>query len=475
MKKIIYLFIVTIILSCETKKSESNADSKTTEIANYLDSLKGFSGAVLIAKNDSVLLKKAYGYAHLGHKVKNATDTKFNLGSIGKSFSAVSILQLAQNNQLDLNDNVGSYLLDYPNKTVRDSVTIYHLLTHTSGLPHYFGRQKFLDASKDLYRTMDDLKPLYENEPLEFNPGERFSYRNTNYIVLGRIIEKLTGKTYDEYIKENIFSLAHMSNTGNFDLDHPIDNAAEGYTSSEVYSNKLKINIHTYPTKGSAAGGGYTTLTDLYNFTVAIKNNKLLNNKYTALFTSPISKGNHYGYGMQFPNPEEGTTFGHSGGHFGVGTEWRIYKKRKYTVILLTNKDTDKGFLDARYFIQKIISGSTPTIESYFNTKEVFNEYYENGLQAALKKIKANKKELKEYTFTTKGYDAIKNRDYKTAIEIFKLGLEAFPASYDMYDSLGEAYMIDGQINKAIKNYKKSLELNPKNTNAKEKLKELQK
>lgn len=383
MKKIILLLVITTIISCQEKKSVSNQNNKVVGITNYLDSLEGFSGAVLIAKNDSILFEKAYGYAHIGHQVKNGKDTKFNQGSIGKSFTAVSILQLAQNNQLDLNDNIGKYLPNYPNETIRDSITIYHLLTHTSGLPHFFAKKNFLDASKDLYRTMDDLKPLYENEPLESNPGEIFSYRNTNYVVLGRIIEKISGKNYDDYVEENIFSLANMSNTGNFDLDHPIDNAAEGYTLSEVYPNKLKINIHTFPSKGSAAGGGYTTLTDLYNFTKAILNKKLLNSKYTALFTTPTGKDNHYGYGMQFVNPKKGSIFGHSGGHFGVGNEWRIYKKEGYTVILLTNKDADQGFLDARFFIEKTISGSTPKLDNYFFTKETINICIDKGVEEA--------------------------------------------------------------------------------------------
>ncbi|AUP79258.1 serine hydrolase [Flavivirga eckloniae] len=473
MKKIIFLLALVMILSCEKKRSTSSHNSKITEITNYLDSLKDFSGAVLIVKNDSILLQKAYGYAHMGHKIVNNVDTKFNQGSIGKSFTAVAILQLIQQNKLKLTDNVGAFIPEYPNKIVRDSVTIAYLLTHTSGLPHFFARETFLKSSKDLYRTMNDLNPLYENEPMESKPGEIFTYRNTNYVILGRIIEKISGLEYDEYLEKNIYALASMKNTGNFDLDHPIDNAAEGYTTSEVYPDKLKINIHTYPSKGNAAGGGYTTLNDLYHFAQAIQNNKLLNSEYTTLFTTPLSKNNHYGYGMQFPNPEEGTIFGHSGGHFGVGSEWRVYTKEGYTVILLTNKDTDKGFLDARFSIQKILSGTTPSIEKHFNTKAVFDEYYKNGFEVGVNKINSAENELDEYTFIVNGYNAISAKKLASAIEIFRLGIIAFPNSYNMYDSLGEAYLENGQMDLAVTNYKKSLELNPENENAKEKLIEL--
>ena len=474
MKNLIILLIVLTAVSCKQEQTGQTPDTKTDTIISFLDSLHGFSGAVLIAKNDTILIEKAYGYAHLGHKVKNNINTKFNQASIGKSFTAVAIFQLIQQNKLKLTDNVGDFLPDYPNKIVRDSVTIEHLLKHTSGLPHFFASKIFLNSSKDLYRTMDDLKPLYENEPMESRPGEMFNYRNTNYVVLGRIIEAITGMEYNDYVEKNIYAPASMKNTGNFDLDHPIMNAAEGYTASEVFPGKVKINIHTYPTRGSAAGGGYTTLSDLYNFTQALKKNKLLNKEYTALFTTPINNTNYYGYGMQFPNPELGTIFGHSGGHFGVGVEWRVYKKEGYIIILLTNKDLDKGFLDARFYIQKIISGTTPSIEKHFATKELFDGYDKNGFRAALAKINVNNNELNEDVFIEKGYYALSKGNLESALEIFKLGIQAFPNSSNMFDSLGEAYMENDQIALAIKNYQKSLELNEDNENAIEMLRELQ-
>ena len=471
MKKIFFLLIIpTVFLFV---KEHQTKDKTVTKIEQYLDSIEGFSGAVLIAKNDAVLFKKAYGYAHIGHKVKNDANTKFNQGSIGKTFTALSILQLAEGEKLTLKDKVGKYLPDYPNSMVRDSVTIFHLLTHTSGMPHYFAQDEFLRSSKDLFRTMDDLRDLYEKNPLESIPGKQFSYRNTNYLLLGQIIERLTGITYDEYIERNIFKPSLMHNTGNFDLDHPISNAAEGYTASEIYPGSFKKNIHTLPAKGNAAGGGYTTLSDLYNFTLALKSNKLLNEEFTALFTNPVSQGNTYGLGMQFPEPASGTIYGHSGGHFGVGVEWKVFEKENYTIILLTNKDADNGFLEARYFIQQTISGATPAIEKYFNTKRVLDIYSSNGLTAALQEIRKNENALSEHTFMMKGYDAIKIRDYGSAISLFKLAIEAFPGSSDMYYSLAEAYRLNKEIKLAISNFEKSLELNEHNEYARDKLKQL--
>lgn len=220
MKKIIYLLALITIFSCTTKKNVYSHNTKVREIVNYLDSLEGFSGAVLISKNDSVLLQKAYGFAHLGHKVKNNTDTKFSYASIGKSFTAVAIFQLIQAGKISLDDPIGKFLPSYPNKIARESITIKLLLMHRSGLPDYFYSDKFLNTSKEKFRTIESLTNLYENEPLESKPNEELSYRNSNYIILGRIIETVSKMPYDNYIEKNIFSIANMQNTGNFDIDH---------------------------------------------------------------------------------------------------------------------------------------------------------------------------------------------------------------------------------------------------------------
>lgn len=472
MKKFICLLALTIIFSCTNKKTAGSQDTKVTEIVNYLDSLESFSGSVLISKNDSVLLRKSYGFAHLGHKVKNSTDTKFSYASIGKSFTAVAVFQLIQAGKLSLDDPIGKFLPSYPNKIVRDSITIRLLLTHRSGLPDYFYSDKFLNTSKVKFRTLESLTNLYENEPLEFKPNEQFSYRNTNYIILGRIIEAVSKMSYEDFIKKHIFSKAKMQNTGNFDIDHIIENEAENYTLSDVYPNQLQKTFFMSAVKGSSAGGGYTTIDDLYKFALAFKNNKLLNAKYTNLMKKEPENG-WYGYGMQFAGAKGSGIYGHSGGHFGVGAEWRIFEKQNYVVILLTNKDLDQGFLDARFFIEKTIAGSTPKLNNYFYTKKVISTCLDKGIEEAKIVIKESKLELSEAEINTKGYEMIKRGFYKKAIDLFTLETLSFTKSYEAYDSLGEAYMMDGNLKKAIENYKKSLELNTENTNAKEKLKKI--
>ncbi|MGG8495630.1 serine hydrolase [Tenacibaculum sp. TC6] len=471
-KAFLLLIIIPFIFSCNSKSKHLEKDSKVIEITNYLDSLDGFSGTVLIAKNDSVLFKKAYGFAHLGHKVKNNVNTKFSYASIGKSFTAVAIFQLIQAGKLSLNDPVGKFLPNYPNKNVRDSITIKLLLSHRSGLPNFFHSEKFINSSKDQFRTLESLSPLYENEPLENKPNEQFSYRNTNYIVLGRIIEEITKTPYEQFIHNNIFSVASMKNTGNYDIDFPIENAAENYTLSDIHPNELQKNIFMSAAKGGPAGGGYTTLDDLYKFATAFKNNQFLTPKYSLLMKKEPLNGS-YGYGMQFASAKGSGIYGHSGGHFGAGVEWRVFDKQNYTVILLTNKDLDQGFLDARFFIEQTIAGTTPKLNSYFFTKKMINTCLNHGIEQTKQILADSKNNLSEIAINAKGYEMIKRGFYKNAIDLFELEVFAFPKSYDAYDSLGEAYMKSGNTDASIKNYKKSLELNPDNQNAKEKIKEL--
>lgn len=467
----LFKIISLLILLFSFLQNENNftTDPKIVRISNFLDSLNGFSGAVLIAKNDSVLLKKAYGFANIGHSVKNNTDTKFSYASVGKSFTAVAIFQLIQQGKLALNDPVGKFLPEYPNKIVRDSITIELLLTHRSGLPNYFHSPKFLNTSKEHFRGLDSLSVLYENEPLESKPNQQFEYRNTNYILLGRIIQAVSKMTYDDYVEKYIFSVLGMKNTGNFDTDHVIENVAENYTLSEIYPNKLQKATFKSAVKSSSAGGGFSTLDDLYAFAKAFEKNRLLKPTYTNIMKKIPAIGT-YGYGMQFSGGKESGIYGHSGGHFGVGVEWRVFSKQNYTVIILTNKDADQGFLDARFFIEQTIAGSTAKLDNYFFTKKLVQVCLDKGIEEAKDLKEYSKSKISEIDLNAKGYELIKRGFYKKAIEIFKLEVISFPKSFDAYDSLGEAYMKDGQINKAIKAYKMSLELNNESRNAQEKL-----
>ena len=271
-----------------TDEPESTTAPKVKEIealqsvAQFLDekTKRGeFSGTVLIAKNGKAILKRAYGMASKEFKVINRIDTKFNLGSINKIFTTIAIGQLYEQGKISLNDPIIKFLPNYPNKTAAQKVIIRHLLDMTSGIGDFFG-EKFENTPKDKLRTIDDFLPMFANDSLKFEPGSQRQYSNGGYIVLGAIIEKISGESYYDYVREHIFKPTGMLNTESYEADIPVPNLAEGYTREET-DKPWRNNIYTRPARGSSAGGGYSTAEDLLMFTVALEKNTFFKNPET--------------------------------------------------------------------------------------------------------------------------------------------------------------------------------------------------
>ena len=271
-----------------TDEPESTTAPKVKEIealqsvAQFLDekTKRGeFSGTVLIAKNGKAILKRAYGMASKEFKVINRIDTKFNLWSINKIFTTIAIGQLYEQGKISLNDPIIKFLPNYPNKTAAQKVIIRHLLDMTSGIGDFFG-EKFENTPKDKLRTIDDFLPMFANDSLKFEPGSQRQYSNGGYIVLGAIIEKISGESYYDYVREHIFKPTGMLNTESYEADIPVPNLAEGYTREET-DKPWRKNIYTRPARGSSAGGGYSTAEDLLMFTVALEKNTFFKNPET--------------------------------------------------------------------------------------------------------------------------------------------------------------------------------------------------
>jgi D-alanyl-D-alanine carboxypeptidase len=335
----------------ETKKPEGAAKAKMSEaeiassLAAYLDGLgkeDKFSGVVLIAKNGKPVFEKTYGLADKRNQTPNKIDTKFNLGSMNKMFTSVAIAQLAERGKLAFTDTVGKHLPDYPNKAVADKVTIHHLLTHTSGMGSYWN-DKF-DKNRSNIKTVSDYVALFVDDPLSFEPGARFQYSNSGFIVLGAIIEKVSGQSYYDYVKEHIFKPAGMKNTDAYELSQPTPNMAMGYTrmgDNGPEPGPRKENAHTRPNRGGPAGGGYSTAEDLLKFHIALRDHKLLSAKYTDLITTgkvETGRGKYaYGFGDQKVNGKR--AFGHTGGAPGIASSLEMYPELGYTVVVMTNYD----------------------------------------------------------------------------------------------------------------------------------------
>ena len=272
--------------------------------------------------------------------IPNTLKTRFRNGSMNKMFTAVATLQLVQAGKLKLDDPVGKYLTDYPNKEIATKVTINELLTHTGGTGDFFGPE--FDQHRQELRTHADYVKLFGNRPPKFEPGSRFEYSNYGFLLLGNIIEKVSGERYYDYVREHVYEPAGMTETGSQPEDEKVADRSVGYT--KTGTGQWHPNTDTLPYRGTSAGGGYTTVVDLLAFANALKANKLLDAHYTELLLAgkvdmPGGPGGaRYAYGMEVMNVNGATCVGHGGGAPGMNGELEMCGSN-YTVIALSNLD----------------------------------------------------------------------------------------------------------------------------------------
>jgi CubicO group peptidase (beta-lactamase class C family) len=270
-----------------------------------------FSGVILIAKNGKPVFEQAYGYADREKKIPNRADTKFNIGSINKSFTSRSIRQLIAAGKIKPDDPIGKFLPDYPNKDAAARVTISHLLTMTSGIGDFFG-DRYDATPKEKIRKLEDYLPLFADMPLEFEPGARNRYSNGGYVVLGLIVAKASGQDYYDYVRGHIFKPAGMNDTASHPKDALPPNTALGYVKD---GSSWKTNYDTLPGRGSSAGGGYSTANDLLKYAMAVGNGTLA-----------ATPG------------EQSSGMGIAGGAPGLNAVLDWLPERGYTVIVMANQ-----------------------------------------------------------------------------------------------------------------------------------------
>jgi len=326
-----------------------NTADPIKDIANYLEDLDAeekFSGAVLIAKDGDPVLESAYGFANRNYDVPNRPDTKFNLGSMNKMFTAVAVLQLVEQGKISVDDKVIEQLPEYPNPEVAENVTIHQLLTHTSGLGD-IQTKEYRETSKDRYKALKDNLPLFVDKPLLFEPGTQGSYSNAGFIVLGLIIEGATGGTYYDYVRENIYQPCGMTDTDSFEADRVVPNIAIGYAGNIRNYGDLASNIYWLPYKGNSAGGGYSTIGDMLRFSNCLLNHQLLSPAFTGILLeekvdSPIpAMEGKYAYGFMVGMVNDHRVVGHGGSHHGVCSNLEIFPDLGYTVVILSNRSND--------------------------------------------------------------------------------------------------------------------------------------
>lgn len=295
-----------------------------------------FSGTVLIARGDQVLFERACGEANKSFHIANNIDTKFNLGSMNKMFTATAVMQLVEKGKVRLEDPISLYVDEsWLPASITDQVTVQHLLTHTSGLGSYFN-ETYEKSSRDLFRRVDDYKMLVKGETLAFEPGSRFNYSNTGMLLLGVVIEKASGMDYFDYIRQNIYKPAGMNNTDCYELDRPNENLAEGYLRAP--DGGWKNNLFMHVLKGGPAGGGYSTVRDLHRFARALQSGKLVSSASLEKMWKDYT-GVGYGFGFGLEMTPVGKVVGHGGGFPGLNSNLDILVDRGYIIAVMSNYD----------------------------------------------------------------------------------------------------------------------------------------
>lgn len=315
-----------------------------------------FSGAVLVAHDGRTLFEGAYGLADRERGIPNTLLTQFRIGSMNKMMTAVAAMQLVQAGKLRLDTPLGTYISNYPSAAVASQVTPHHLLTHTGGTGDIFGAE--FNAHRLELRTIDDYLRLYGTRGLEFTPGSRWEYSNYGFMLLGALIERISGTSYYDYVATRVYAPAGMIATGSAPEDSLVPLRAVGYT-RQLAPNTLVSNAPTLPYRGSPAGGGYSTVGDLARFAVALREHRLVDSVHTALLLSgkvAIGPGSQYAYGF-FDRVVAGRrVVGHSGGAPGMSGDLAFEPNGGYVVVALSNFDPQAAVQVVSFILQNLPS-----------------------------------------------------------------------------------------------------------------------
>lgn len=325
------------------------ASGSVEAFADVVDALGGsgaFSGVVLVARESEIVYQAAYGLADRALGTPNTADTRFNLASLDKMFTGVAVMQLVERGLLSVETTVGEVLSDYPQPAVASRVTVHQLLTHTSGLGDYFDSPRLPADLRELDGLADYFR-LFADEPLLTEPGTSTRYSNSGFIVLGLIVEKVTGMSYYDYVREHVFAPAGMTSSGAFAQDEDFLPRAIGYATVDYHGEETGVlaeNWPLLPMRGGSAGGGYSTAGDLFRFGRALVANTLLSAATTELSLAGKAQTANpamtFAYGFMDRIEAGQRVVGHGGGYAGIANSFNLYPASTYTVVILSNMGT---------------------------------------------------------------------------------------------------------------------------------------
>jgi CubicO group peptidase (beta-lactamase class C family) len=477
----IYLLIVSLLISLSS--FAQNVSSAVDEIIHREMKTRRIPGVqIAVVQNGKIVLSKSYGVANIQDQVAVKSNTIFPINSNTKIFTGVAIMQLIEQGKVKLDAPVSTYLDNLPLEWQK--ITVDQLLTHISGLPDMLKLFDPVTGNIGPLKTEEAIFEKLKATPLEFKTGEQFSYNQTNYYVLGKIIEKITNKSFADFFEEKQFKAARLKHTLFGDSRDVIPHYAPSYSyrtffdGKKINQDRLATNYYEFPDFSRTSAGLNSTSEDMANWIIALQNGKLLQKPSTLdMMWSPGKFNNGTptdwtrGWGIAKLRKNH-KAVGMSGGNRSV---LLIYPDDHLAVIVLTNLggSSPEDFIEeiAGCYIPNIIKADPLT----YLRKNLQKIGFENAIDF-VKKEKAQNPDFnpKEFELNNWAYRMLTTNQKKEALNIFKLNVYLFPDSWNVYDSYGEILLKTGDTNKAIEMYKKSIDLNPDNENGKKILEQIQ-
>lgn len=462
--------LITLLLSCHYKQENSNKGSLSrNKLDSYLKKCEnnGFNGAVLIVKNDDILLNKGYGLASKQDKIPITSNTVFDICSVSKQFTAAAILKLEESGKLKLTDSLKMYFTEIP--LSKGKITIHQLLTHSAGFGHDIGNGDFDYMTRQKY-----FQELF-NSKLKFTPGEDYSYSNSGYSILGRIIELVSGKSYEQFLKEKFFDPLGMNQTGYLLPEWKSSSIANEY----LYNVIDKGNqISRYKEYGKIAwtlkanGGINSTQNDMYKWYKALSNNKVLTSSSMEKLVSPHiaefkDNSSYYGYGwVTFQSTRNTKVITHNGFN-GISYYEFIWFPDEDALILFATNTFSRNIARIPSELEKILFNEEYIVD---NLKQdpisqllSFSEQYSGDIKGLGEILKLEFSELLKDSYYLNRLSGIylREKQFDKAISIAEINIELFPLDGNLWDTMGDIYLKANNLNKAKKSYLKALELKP--------------
>ncbi|AYM99648.1 serine hydrolase domain-containing protein [Chryseobacterium sp. 3008163] len=476
------ILLLIIALFSQQVIAQNTADSIDTFIKEKMTQLKIPGLQLAIIKNGKLDKLQNYGFSSIEHQVPTNSRTTFSINSITKAFVGIAIMQLQEQGKLNINNPISSHISDISENW--KSITIKQLLSNVSGLPNNIdGKEQLLGDGLES-KNWEMVKKL----PMEFKPGEKFSYNQTGYYILGRIINSLSGQHFTQFIEENQFKPCQMTSTRFGDSDDIIPNNSNSYSTifndggKWINDGKLHNSYISFPLFFRTATGIISTSEDLSKWLIALQNGELLKNKesISQMFTTTkLNNGeiggfnkltNGYALGWPTVERDEHRAVAPVG---GMRSTLFVYPKDNLSIVVLTNLQgsNPEWFVDeiAGYYFpdMKIKNGFGLSKNLKLLRQNLIKNNYQNPYNNYQKLRQTNQNyTLTEEEVNTWGYQLLEQDKKNEALQIFKLNTLLFPKSWNVYDSYGETLETLENRKEAVINYRKSLELNPDNTNA---------